>query len=289
MGRSKFLVCRLGQMPTEVFSNKKCCNVSDGRSLCRKENKIDDVSFSFLEQMTRQLTPLLNDAVGKSVAKNFELHLFDSDNPAKSTFDYMKYVDGWTISPIYFTHLIETLTIWVKWRSLTGKEYVDLKDEVDENSIEFQLCTEEEQWASEYELYKRKLYPDGWAARVNEILSPSKTVVTANLSGISFDYEISCGWPDVILKVYFKNIPTDELIAGLDQTLMDFIEEWNKKQGKKGEDRFIHDIFQIENQDDENNVHTWYIDFGNCDSAVIIKLMECISNHVKGIEKIILT
>lgn len=189
-------------------------------------NHTEDISESFLIQMTMQLTPQINDLINIKI-KDAKLSFIDIP-PNGSVFNELKYKDGWTISRLFFNCAItETVTLWVKWRSLTGEEYVDMKEETDETKIEFLLCSEEEQLPYEYEIYGRKLYPEGWPQHIRNICSPQNSAPK-----LSFPYEVECGFPDVFVQIYCNKSQKTRIAKELKIKLPEFFNSWNAEQEK---------------------------------------------------------
>ena len=156
----------------------------------------------------------------------------------------------------------------------------------------------------------KRLQPEidisGLSARVtitDENLSPSKQEFESQSKkseerfqketkkGVRFPYEILCEWPDVIFAVHYAAPVTEDLKAKTLTVFEQFVEKHNRRALFGAS--CIHDVFDVTDEDflterDEKAAYV-FIDFGNCDPAILSKLFRHLSKSDLPIQKLTLT
>ena len=114
------------------------------------------------------------------------------------------------------------------------------------------------------------------------------SLVKSSESGLSFDYDVRCGYPDVSFSVHFKEGLTPETVEKLDSALSAFHTEWDETREKEGKEEHIHYISDLKENKKTNRIK-FHIDFGSADPVAIEDMMAYLDKCKLGITKIILS
>lgn len=179
---------------------------------------------------------------------------------------------------LMFTH--QGCNFYIKWKSLIkDKEYIEMSDKVDENSVKFEIVTDYKELPEEFQPYTsfnwiEKLHQD-W-----KIMAPKRK--KKEKSGYSFELEtLFPEPPDVNLTLTFSKIIDDDVNNKIKDIIVNYIENWNAVSDAKKRKKYIHDGGIIDKS--ENTIILW-IDFGSANKKALDGLLQELSNADLGIE-----
>ena len=279
---------------------------------------IKRICKSFYRELSIQITKQMEDIIGVKNLKNIIGLDFNTQFTTYEGEAYLYYDVNYDVEKISTTHYGELRQLhnggysynsiglsskatlgahfWIRWKSLLPEyEYIEpnLEIEVKSGEVKFEICKIVPQNII-IEAYNgnppNSINFNAWIECIKQGLSLNKKFL-ANKTGLYFDYEISGGWPDVIMSIYHKETSTLGLSEKMQSILCVFMDEWNDKQEKKKSQKFIHNISLIDLDDEskESNIIQFHVDFANCNINIIKNLMIFINDNLLNIEKIVLS
>ena len=253
---------------------------------------INDVSISFLNQLTLQISKFLFQKIPSCIKEDTSISFYNQFCIKDKGCSYSAISIQPLETPDNFLEIISVIVI--KWRSKSSEfEYIETSQEVDENLIEFMLCdyAEEEAFCKYYFKYDTGI--QGCLDRLADCVSANKnnfqtaSIKTDNYIDV-YDLEaiedLDC-YPDIVFKLNFDKIINENILKQTENVLSEFINKYNSKNKNK-----IHDAFCIDdldsNYEESNNCLLFAVDFGNCNPEVIFKLVAFLENSNLKIHKI---
>jgi len=230
--------------------------------------KYEDIHPVFLEEMSRQLTAIINVRVGFEV-QNFEI-MFDvnTKRPIRQNGYCYYYLD--LVLPRISS------SFWIKWKSLVDKyEYIPMSVPVESDMIRFEIPKRLEIHGRNHPRFDQ----NHWIQNVRDNLLP----YIQRKSTFSFALEVlGRAWPDVRFSLSFRDPLLADGIVELELFISNFINEYNKNSEEQDLNQFIHNVSTVETVD--NRTFNFDLDFGSCDPTVVWgflqKLQECYNRKI---------
>ena len=264
----------------EKHKDDMVCKTNDGEILKVKdfyEPCYNAVSLSFLNQLTLQISKILMSKIGSCINDKSFLTVHDNFCIKQKGFSYL-YLSIGVEMPYNYLGSLDGLVI--KWRSKKPEvEYVEMSQDVDENSIEFLLCSREE----EKEILNIKFSGDcdymvGALTRLEEHLNHNNSSIEEN--SIYFEDFVEANnltdlpnYPDVFIKLYFHK-SVDSLLQQKATTYFnEFINEYNSSN-KEG----IHFANCLEPpKTSKEKCLIFHVDFGSANPTALLNIIEFLS------------
>ena len=245
------------------------------------------VNISFLEQLTLQVSKLLNEKISDCITENSFLALYDNFPIKKDGFCYLELYTSFDMPKDYLNSLDR---IAVKWKSnIPDVEYVEMSQEVSEKDLSFYFCDIEEE---KFVFSRREKwsfnYLVGGLARLTDFLSkskenPYKTEPYADEHFINI-LEPDClaslnSYPDITFKLCWDYKLNNARIVDIKKHISDFVKTYNRKHSNK-----IH-YFDVPSINDQKYLIVAF-DFGLCQPNVIMDFVKYINNANPDISQI---
>lgn len=171
---------------------------------------------------------------------------------------------------------------YIKWKSLIkDKDYIEMSDKVDENSVKFEIVTDYNELPKEFLPFTgfnwvEKLHRD-WKTLAPKRKKKEKT-------GYNFELEtLFPEPPDINLTLSFSKTINDDINSKVKDIIVSYIEEWNAISDAKKRKQYIHDGGIIDHT--ENTMTVW-MDFGSASQKALNGLLQELSNADLDIELI---
>lgn len=247
---------------------------------------INDVHVTFLKQLTLQISRILFQKIPTCINANTSMS-FHANYCIKNNGYCYSFV---SVTPLEIPEdFLEIFSIIIiKWKSKSQQfDYVEMHQEVDENSIEFMLCNydEEERFCESY--FKIPTGIPGGLERLIDCVNNRKED-----SSCSYEYidiydlhklENLNNYPDIVFKFIFDKEINKNILEQTESIIYKFINKYNSKNKNK-----IHDAFCINknNSKKTDNSLLFAVDFGNSNPNSIFELVSFLENSNLSISKI---
>lgn len=264
----------------EKHKDDVVCETEDGEILKVRdfyEPCYNAISVSFLNQLTLQISKILMSKIGSCINDESFLTVHDNFCIKQKGVCYL-YLSVGINMPYNYLGSFDGLVI--KWRSKNPEiEYVEMSQEVDENSIEFQLCSYEE----EKQILNMKFnggfsYIAGGLTRLEEHLNHNNNSIEENSIYLEDFVEVNnltdlSNYPDVFIKLYFHK-PVDALLQQKATTYFnEFINEYNSLNNEG-----IHFANCLEPpKTNKEKCLIFHVDFGSASPTALLNIVECLS------------
>jgi hypothetical protein len=271
---------------------------------------LHQISQTFLYELSRQVTPQFRNITGiEDIEKVIAFDDFKYDfEPGKPYINANRIIrvlntDGYSYMRICIRSASYPLVfsgVLVKWRSLKDNEYINITDSVGIGDAEFELVLDhlisydyktETYYYDENDEFLQKLKEANggkidfsWASAEDIIKGIKEFYIPIQRkedTGLNFDCQIRCGYPDVIVRLYFSSEIEADVITEIQTLYIEFLNMWN--QNNQEPIHFIGNV--IKNSKKALKTH---FDFGNCDESIIDDLIKFISDRRKDIVKVVL-
>jgi len=277
----------MGKLDRVIYTDENGKSIT-GHGMVKK-NSIEDISQSFLEQVTVQLTEQILELAPpgfKKILSNFHLEL-------KTCLIFK--ADTWCFLPIRLHgYYAVSSTLWFKWKSLIpGKEYIETNEVIDDDSIHIELCTEQDIQKYDWlRLYSERVQTNmEWIKNVSDAMNdekyyPKKRASKNNIVNIGeakkkriekkeeprFLLEFNGeDWPDVTFKFLFAKKITDADCETVTTLFADFVSQWNFEQEESG-GFCIH--YHSEAVKTGTKTCEMHVDFGSADAGVLDEVIQ---------------
>ncbi len=128
---------------------------------------------------------------------------------------------------------------------------------------------------------------DGWITEVKKCLGVTEDAHQKD--NFRFEYEIACGWPDVIFQIHFNERVTAKTVYNVEALINKFIINWNNSLDDNNDDNIIDYVGSAESEENKKSVNI-HVDFGRSDpEKVLMPMLKHFSDSQLDIKKIVLT
>lgn len=243
-------------------STQRILDIRDGRHKQHPHcSDCDAIHYHFWEELTRQISPQIESVSGVELWNTFT-------NITCSDQYFLQQEDSFYIL-IYLHGREASDYLWVKCLSPYDPE--KLSRPVD--GLMFQLCDEEEHRAC----YVRRI---GYS---HQLVGISALKHSFALQAQASAMEIpESDYPDVILRIRMEKKVTELVRKHIYDMVTQFIQAWNAQADEYSK---IHDVQLYDSRPDKYTVCV-YVDFGNCDPAVLEKLFHYVIAGDTNVENI---
>lgn len=224
-------------------------------------NRPEDIHPNFMQETTRQLTPIINRRVGIKLQK-LEV-MIEVVTGCTYCVDGYKYV---RMDIVYYGNRSR---FWIKWKSLIpGQKYIPMSQSVTAEDICFDICrTKEIPQILEWESPAFDM--NVWVKRVREVILKVKPPK----NNYSFDFQIAgLSWPDAHFDLIFSDALSDDTIQAMNDRIGNFVNGWNEQEEQNGQEDFIHNMLDMRRTDEKSC--EVLIDFGSASELSLLKFLD---------------
>ena len=223
-------------------------------------NRPEDIHPDFMQETTRQLTPIINKRVGIELQKLDVMIMFGTGctycvgDYVYTCMDIVSYGNG--------------DRFWIKWKSLIpGQKYIPMSQSVTAGDICFDICrTKEIPQIREWESPAFDI--NIWVKSVREIILKVKPPK----NNYSFDFQIAgLSWPDAHFDLVFSDALSDDAIQAMNERVGNFVNGWNEQEEQNGQEDFIHNMVDMRRTDEKSC--EVLIDFGSASELSLLKFL----------------
>lgn len=224
-------------------------------------NRPEDIHPDFMQETTRQLTPIINRRVGIELQKLEVMIEFGTGctfcvgDYVYTCMDIVSYGNG--------------DRFWIKWKSLIpGQKYIPMSQSVTAEDICFDICrTKEIPQIREWESPAFDM--NIWVKRVREVILKVKPPK----NNYSFDFQIAgLSWPDAHFDLVFSDALSDDTIQAMNERVGSFVNGWNEQEEQNGQEDFIHNMLDMRRTDEKSC--EVLIDFGSASELSLLKFLD---------------
>ena len=224
-------------------------------------NRPEDIHPDFMQETTRQLTPIINKRVGIELQKLDVMIMFGTGctycvgDYVYTYMDIVSYGNG--------------DRFWIKWKSLIpGQKYIPMSQSVTAEDICFDICrTKEIPQIREWESPAFDM--NIWVKRVREVILKVKPPK----NNYSFDFQIAgLSWPDAHFDLVFSDALSDDAIQAMNERIGNFVNGWNEQEEQNGQEDFIHNMLDMRRTDEKSC--EVLIDFGSASELSLLKFLD---------------
>ena len=224
-------------------------------------NRPEDIHPDFMQETTRQLTPIINRRVGIELQKLEVMIEFGTGctycvgDYVYTCMDIVSYGNG--------------DRFWIKWKSLIpGQKYIPMSQSVTVEDICFDICrTKEIPQIRERESPAFDM--NVWVKRVREVILKVKPPK----NNYSFDFQIAgLSWPDAHFDLVFSDALSDDAIQAMNERIGNFVNGWNEQEEQNGQEDFIHNMLDMRRTDEKSC--EVLIDFGSASELSLLKFLD---------------
>ena len=224
-------------------------------------NRPEDIHPDFMQETTRQLTPIINRRVGIELQKLDVMIMFGTGctycvgDYVYTCMDIVSYGNG--------------DRFWIKWKSLIpGQKYIPMSQSVTAGDICFDICrTKEIPQIREWESPAFDM--NIWVKRVREVILKVKPPK----NNYSFDFQIAgLSWPDAHFDLVFSDALSDDAIQAMNERVGNFVNGWNEQEEQNGQEDFIHNMLDMRRTDEKSC--EVLIDFGSASELSLLKFLD---------------
>ena len=224
-------------------------------------NRPEDIHPDFMQETTRQLTPIINRRVG------IELQKLEVMIEVVTGCTYC--VDGYKYVRMDIVYYGNRSRFWIKWKSLIpGQKYIPMSQSVTAEDICFDICrTKEIPQIRERESPAFDM--NIWVKRVREVILKVKPPK----NNYSFDFQIAgLSWPDAHFDLIFSDALSDDAIQAMNERIGNFVNGWNEQEEQNGQEDFIHNMLDMRRTDEKSC--EVLIDFGSASELSLLKFLD---------------
>ena len=224
-------------------------------------NRPEDIHPDFMQETTRQLTPIINRRVGIELQK-LEV-MIEVVTGCTYCGDGYKYV---RMDIVYYGNRSR---FWIKWKSLIpGQKYIPMSQSVTAEDICFDICrTKEIPQIRERESPAFDM--NVWVKSVREVILEVKPPK----NNYSFDFQIAgLSWPDAHFDLIFSDALSDDAIQAMNERIGNFVNGWNEQEEQNGQEDFIHNMLDMRRTDEKSC--EVLIDFGSASELSLLKFLD---------------
>ena len=224
-------------------------------------NRPEDIHPDFMQETTRQLTPIINRRVG------IELQKLEVMIEVVTGCTYC--VDGYKYVRMDLVYYGNRSRFWIKWKSLIpGQKYIPMSQSVTAEDICFDICrTKEIPQIRERESPAFDM--NIWVKRVREVILKVKPPK----NNYSFDFQIAgLSWPDAHFDLIFSDALSDDAIQAMNERIGNFVNGWNEQEEQNGQEDFIHNMLDMRRTDEKSC--EVLIDFGSASELSLLKFLD---------------
>ena len=223
-------------------------------------NRPEDIHPDFMQETTRQLTPIINKRVGIELQKLDVMIMFGTGctycvgDYVYTCMDIVSYGNG--------------DRFWIKWKSLIpGQKYIPMSQSVTAEDICFDICrTKEIPQIREWESPAFDI--NIWVKSVREVILEVKPPK----NNYSFDFQIAgLSWPDAHFDLVFSDALSDDAIQAMNERVGNFVNGWNEQEEQNGQEDFIHNMVDMRRTDEKSC--EVLIDFGSASELSLLKFL----------------
>lgn len=240
-------------------SAQKILDIQDKRHI--QSSDYDIIHYSFFEELTRQISPQIESASGAELWNTF------TDITCVDKYFLRQEDSFYMLVSLHGKEVSDNL--WIK--CLSPYDPKKLGQPMDE--LIFQLCEEDEHRACDV---RRFGYSHGQVGISYLQQTFSLLTQTSAMEIPESDY------PDVILRIRMKKKVTELVRKHIYEMVTQFIQAWNAQADEYSK---IHDAQLYDSHPDKYTVCV-YVDFGNCDPAVLEKLFHYVTAGDTNVENI---
>ena len=224
-------------------------------------NRPEDIHPDFMQETTRQLTPIINRRVGIELQKLDVMIMFGTGctycvgDYVYTYMDIVSYGNG--------------NRFWIKWKSLIpGQKYIPMSQSVTAEDICFDICrTKEIPQIRERESPAFDM--NVWVKSVREVILEVKPPK----NNYSFDFQIAgLSWPDAHFDLIFSDALSDDAIQAMNERIGNFVNGWNEQEEQNGQEDFIHNMLDMRRTDEKSC--EVLIDFGSASELSLLKFLD---------------
>ena len=224
-------------------------------------NRPEDIHPDFMQETTRQLTPIINKRVGIELQKLDVMIMFGTGctycvgDYVYTCMDIVSYGNG--------------DRFWIKWKSLIpGQKYIPMSQSVTAGDICFDICrTKEIPQIREWESPAFDI--NIWVKSVREVILEVKPPK----NNYSFDFQIAgLSWPDAHFDLVFSDALSDDAIQAMNERVGNFVNGWNEQEEQNGQEDFIHNMVDMRRTDEKSC--EVLIDFGSASELSLLKFLD---------------
>ena len=223
-------------------------------------NRPEDIHPDFMQETTRQLTPIINRRVGIELQK-LEVMIEFGTGCTYCVGDYVyTYMD--------IVSYGNGNRFWIKWKSLIpGQKYIPMSQSVTAEDICFDICrTKEIPQIRERESPAFDM--NVWVKSVREVILEVKPPK----NNYSFDFQIAgLSWPDAHFDLVFSDALSDDAIQAMNERIGNFVNGWNEQEEQNGQEDFIHNMLDMRRTDEKSC--EVLIDFGSASELSLLKFL----------------
>lgn len=237
--------------------------------ICKKE----EIHPSFLEEITRQLTPKINRLVGVELQNLDVMMGVDTARPKKK--------NGWSYIYMDITAYANGTAFWLKWKSLIpGQEYIPMSQPVNSDNVQFEICT-----TMEIEGYNHPDYkPNAWIGHLKDVILPRLALK------MKYTFDIDAKevmWPDVHFNMIFNRTVTEDMVEEVGRRIGSFLNRWTEKDGLDQQEA-VHYMSEVKKSDTSSI--EFDVDYGSVSEIVLLKTLETMQkNFSPDLIKVILS
>ena len=224
-------------------------------------NRPEDIHPDFMQETTRQLTPIINRRVG------IELQKLEVMIEVVTGCTYC--VDGYKYVRMDIVYYGNRSRFWIKWKSLIpNQKYIPMSQSVTAEDICFDICrTKEIPQIREWESPAFDM--NIWVKRVREDILKVKPPK----NNYSFDFQIAgLSWPDAHFDLVFSDALSDDAIQAMNERIGNFVNGWNEQEEQNGQEDFIHNMLDMRRTDEKSC--EVLIDFGSASELSLLKFLD---------------
>ena len=224
-------------------------------------NRPEDIHPDFMQETTRQLTPIINRRVGIELQKLEVMIEFGTGctycvgDYVYTCMDIVSYGNG--------------DRFWIKWKSLIpGQKYIPMSQSVTAEDICFDICrTKEIPQIREWESPAFDI--NIWVKSVREVILKVKPPK----NNYSFDFQIAgLSWPDAHFDLIFSDALSDDAIQAMNERIGNFVNGWNEQEEQNGQEDFIQNMLDMRRTDEKTC--EVLIDFGSASELSLLKFLD---------------
>ena len=224
-------------------------------------NRPEDIHPDFMQETTRQLTPIINRRVGIELQKLDVMIMFGTGctycvgDYVYTCMDIVSYGNG--------------DRFWIKWKSLIpGQKYIPMSQSVTAEDICFDICRTKE--IPQIRERERPAFDINiWVKSVREIILKVKPPK----NNYSFDFQIAgLSWPDAHFDLVFSDALSDDAIQAMNERVGNFVNGWNEQEEQNGQEDFIHNMLDMRRTDEKSC--EVLIDFGSASELSLLKFLD---------------
>ena len=224
-------------------------------------NRPEDIHPDFMQETTRQLTPIINRRVG------IELQKLEVMIEVVTGCTYC--VDGYKYVRMDIVYYGNRSRFWIKWKSLIpNQKYIPMSQSVTAEDICFDICrTKEIPQIREWESPAFDI--NIWVKSVREVILEVKPPK----NNYSFDFQIAgLSWPDAHFDLIFSDALSDDAIQAMNERVGNFVNGWNEQEEQNGQEDFIHNMLDMRRTDEKSC--EVLIDFGSASELSLLKFLD---------------